>query len=75
MNEWSPRSVTLAENEIIAISQIQNPTGRTSGEHDFFGGVITKMKNRKLTPAEAILQARSGGDERQDGHGGSIIQD
>lgn len=75
MNEWSPQSLALAENEISAISYIQNPTGRTSGEHDFFGGVITKMKNRQLTPAAAIMTARSGGDERQDGHGGSIIQD
>jgi len=75
MSEWSPESIAKAENEITAIMQLQNPTGRTHDEADIFRGYITRMKRRELTPGEAILKARYYADSRQDGHGGGSIQD
>ncbi len=75
MNTWNAKSIQIARDEIRAISYNQNPTGRTSGEHDFFEGLIVAMLNKKLTPAEAIMKARGDADSRQDGHGEGSIQD
>lgn len=75
MQEWTNDSVQIANNEISAISQQQNPTGRNDGEFDYFSNLLNEMRNKKITPNDAILEARSYADSRQDGHGGGVIQD
>jgi len=74
-NPWHPELVQKAETEIMATAYNQAPTGRTDEEMSYFLSLISRMKNRELTPEEAILKARAYADSRQDGHGGGVIQD
>ncbi len=76
MNNWTVESIAQAEREILAIMQMQNPTGRTDTEYSYFMSLIAMMKEKnQLTPSEAVLKARLYADSRQDGHGGGVIQD